>query len=66
MDECQSGGFLLVFLEDEDGGVGAVAGEGGDFADGVFVAVAVGGAGDVDAVGKEGGEETGFVVEGGV
>lgn len=30
------------------------------------MAVAVGGAGDVDAVGEEGGEETGFGVEGGV
>lgn len=63
MDESETSGFLLVFFEDDDGGVGAIAGERGYFADGVFVAVAVGRAGNVDAVGKEGGEEAGFLVE---
>ena len=66
MYEGQAGWLLLIFFEDEDGGVGAITGEGGDFADGIFVAMVVGGAGDIDAVGEEGGEEASFVVESGV
>lgn len=66
MHESEAGGLFLVFLKDEEGGVGAIRGEGGDFAEGVLMAAAVGGARDVDAVGKEGGEEVGFGVEGGV
>ncbi len=66
MHECQAGGFLLIFLENKERSVGAVGGEGGDLADGVFMAVAVSGARDVDAVGKEGGKKPAFRVEGGV
>lgn len=66
MHKCQAGGFFLVLLEDEEGGVGAVRGEGGDFADGVFVRMVVGGTWDIDAVGEEGGEEVGLGVEIGV
>lgn len=58
MHDCQARGVFLVFLQDDEGGVVAVVGEGGDFADGVVVAVVVtvlgGGAGDVDTVGEEG------------
>lgn len=66
MHEYQAGGFLLVFLENKERSVGAVGGEGGDFADGVFMAVAVSGARDVDTVGKEGSKKPAFRVEGGV
>ncbi len=62
----EAGRALVVFLEDEQGGVVPVGGEGGDFAEGEFVGVFVGGAGDVGGVGEEGYEEGGWVVEGGV
>ncbi len=64
--ESEAGGFLLVFLQDQDGGVVPVGGEFGDLSDGEFVASVVRGSRDVDAVGEEGGEEFRFVVEGGV
>ncbi len=66
MHEGEAGGFLLVFLEDEDGGVVPVGCEFGDFSDGEFVASVVRGSWDVDAVWEEGGEEFCFVMEGGV
>lgn len=65
MDDGETVGPFLVhgFGEDEDGGVVPCGGEGGDFADAEFVAVAVGGAGHVVAVGEEGAEDAGFGVE---
>lgn len=68
VDDVEAVGFLLVVRlhEDHDGGVGAGGGERGDFPDGVFVRVGVGGAADVGAVGEEGGQGFGFGVEGGV
>ena len=62
MHDVEAVGFLGVFVEDEQGGVVASGGEGGDFADGELVRVAVGGAGDVGAGREEGGEEAGLGV----
>ena len=63
MDDGKTGGFLVVFLEEDDGGVVAVCSKLGDFAERKFVAVAVGGAGDVGAVWEEGAEEASFIME---
>jgi len=57
-------GLLLVFFEEDDGCILAVCGEFGDFSQGKFVSVAVGGAGNVGGVWEEGAEEVGFFVEG--
>ena len=62
----EAGRPLLIFFKDYQGGIFAVRGEAGYLPDGEFVAVAVGGAADVGAVGEEGGEELGFVVEVGI
>jgi len=64
VNNCEAGGFLLVFFQEDDGCVLAVRGEFGDFSKGEFVSVAVGGAGDVGGVWEEGAEEVGFFVEG--
>ena len=57
---------FLVFLEHEQGGEVAVAGEAGDFAHGKLVSGIVPAAADVGAVGEDGGQQAGFVVEGAV
>lgn len=59
----EASGFLGVFFEKDDGCVGTVCGEVGDFAQREFVPVAVGGTRDVGAVWEESAEEMGFVVE---
>ena len=64
MDNGEACGSLRVFFEEDDRGVGAVCGELGDFSQREFVAIAVGGPGDVGAIWKEGAEELGFGVEG--
>lgn len=60
----EAGGFLLVFFQYDDGGVLPICGERGDLADGKFVTVAMGGAGDVYTMREEVGEEIAFVMEG--
>ena len=54
---------MHCFREDEYGGVVPCGGKGGDLPDGEFVAVAVGGAGDIVRIGEEGAEDAGFGVE---
>ncbi len=68
MNDREAGGSLLIFFEDDNTSVGwgGVGCELGDFADGEFVAVAVGGARDVVGVGEQGGEGAGVGMEGGV
>ena len=64
MDDGKTGGFLVVFFEEDDGGVVAVCSEFGDFAERKLMAIAVGGAGNIGAVWEEGAEETSFIMEG--
>ena len=53
MNDDQAGGFLEVFFENDEGGIVAFGGEGGDFADTEFVTVAVGGAANIFGVWEE-------------
>ena len=62
--DCHPGGVFLVFFEDHNGGVAAISGEGGDFADREFVPIPVGRATDVFGVRDEGSEELRRRVEG--
>ena len=58
----KSGGLLIVFFEQDNGCVGTVAGELGDFSQGELVSVAVCRAGYIGAVREERTEEIGFIV----
>lgn len=64
MDYCQSCRLFQILLQYYNGCVISIRGERGDFPDGKSVTIAVGGAGDVDRMWEEGGEELAFVVEG--
>ena len=64
MDYCQSCKLFQIFLQYYNGCVISIRRERGDFSDGEFVTIAVRGAGYVDGVWEEGGEELAFVVEG--
>lgn len=64
MDYCHSCRPFQILFQYYNGCVIPIRGERGDFLNGEFVAIVVGGSGDIDGVWEEGGEELAFVVEG--
>lgn len=63
MHDCHACGLLAVFFDEHDGSVLTVGRKLADFSQRILVAVAMGGARNIGAVGEEGGEEMGLGVD---